>query len=180
MLDPRSASIRHCARCGGSLRHQHRDGRERPVCTDCGAVVYLDPKVACGVLVMRRRAILLVQRRNEPGRGLWCLPCGFADADEAPEAAAAREAFEETGLRITIGALVGAYHYRDDPRGAGILLVYRGRAARGVAQAHDDAAAVGWFALDGLPPLSHAPHRLAIADATRRTRRPLPERTDSH
>ena len=176
MMDARSAWTRHCVRCGGGLRPQHRDGRERPVCVDCGAVVYIDPKVACGVLVMRRREVLLVQRRNDPGRGLWCLPCGFVDADEAPEAAAAREAHEETGLRITIGALVGAYHYRDDPRGAGILLVYRGRAARGAAQAYDDAAAVGWFALERLPQLSHEPHRLAIADATRRTRR-APEHT---
>ncbi len=171
VVDARDAWTRYCARCGGNLVRQQRDGRQRPVCVMCGTVVYFDPKVACGVVVIRRGQILLVQRRHDPGRGLWCLPCGFVDADEAPALAAARETFEETGLRIAIGALIGVYHYQDDPRGAGVLLVYRGRAPRGSPHAGDDAAAVGWFAPGDLPVLSHAPHRLAITDALRRTSR---------
>jgi ADP-ribose pyrophosphatase YjhB (NUDIX family) len=126
-------------------------------------VVYLDPKVACAALVERGGRVLLVRRRNEPGRGLWCLPCGFADADEPPEEATRREAREETGLTVEVGELLGAYHYTDDPRGAGILLVYGAQCDAGDPQAGDDADDVGFFAPEALPPISHHTHRRALA-----------------
>lgn len=163
--DPQWRKLRFCSRCGAELAEQAIGGRTRPACPSCGFVVYLDPKVACGVLVERAGAVLLVRRRKEPGRGLWCLPCGFEDADESPQQAAAREAREETGLDVTIDCLQGAYHYTDDPRGAGILLVFRARcdtAARPVPG--DDADQVGFFAASALPPISHHTHRAALAD----------------
>jgi 8-oxo-dGTP diphosphatase len=104
-----------------------------------------------------------VRRRNEPGRGHWCLPCGFADADEPPEEAARREALEETGLAVRVGTLLGAYHYTDDPRGAGILLVYRASCPVGEPQPADDADDAGFFAADAWPPLSHHTHERALA-----------------
>jgi ADP-ribose pyrophosphatase YjhB (NUDIX family) len=75
-----------------------------------------------------------------------------------------REAFEETGLRVGIGPLLGAYHYTDDPRGAGIMLVYRVMHADGDVIAADDADDAGFFAPDALPPLSHHTHRRALQD----------------
>src|SRR2546429_509388 len=78
-----------------------------------------------GVLVEQEGRVLLVRRRNEPGRGRWCLPCGFEDADESPEQAARREAREEAGLELVLDEVLGIYHYTDDPRGAGILVVFR-------------------------------------------------------
>jgi 8-oxo-dGTP diphosphatase len=117
------------------------------------------------VLVEHAGQVLLVRRRHEPGRGLWCLPCGFADADEPPDHAARREAREETGIEVALDSLLGAYHYADDPRGAGILLVNcahcddLGRLAAG-----DDADDVGLFAPGVLPSLSHHTHRRAIED----------------
>jgi 8-oxo-dGTP diphosphatase len=109
--------------------------------------------------------VLLVRRRNEPGRGLWCLPCGFAEADEPPEQAARREAHEEAGLEIVLNGLLGAYHYTDDPRGAGILLVFRANCADPTAAtAGDDADAIGFFSSTELPPISHHTHRQAIED----------------
>jgi len=116
------------------------------------------------VVLERDGRVLLVKRRNEPGRGLWCLPCGFAEADEAPEIAAAREALEETGLHVAIGQLLGAYHYTDDPRGAGIMLAYRAVSADGDLIAADDADDARFFAPDALPPLSHHTHRRALQD----------------
>lgn len=166
MVDPQTQSVRFCSRCGATLTERFVNGRMRQACGACGFVVYVDPKVACAALVVRGGRILLVRRRNEPGRGLWCLPCGYADADEPPDRAARREALEETGLDIAIGRLLGAYHYTDDPRGAGILLVYLGSDAGAAPRAGDDADDVGFFALDALPPLSHHTHERALADWT--------------
>ncbi|SHG88246.1 ADP-ribose pyrophosphatase YjhB, NUDIX family [Geodermatophilus nigrescens] len=51
--------------------------------------------------------LLLVRRRNEPGRGLWSVPGGRVEPGESLGAAVAREVREETGLAVTVGAEVG-------------------------------------------------------------------------
>ena len=93
-------------------------------------MVYLDPKVACATLVVRNGQVLLVRRRNEPGRGKWCLPCGYEEADEAPADAARREAREETGLDVvrsthcTVCIITPTTHAAQ-----GVLIVFRARIA---------------------------------------------------
>jgi ADP-ribose pyrophosphatase YjhB (NUDIX family) len=158
-----SGGARFCQRCGTPLAPREVYGRTRAACPACGFVLFVDPKVACAVLVERGSRVLLVRRRNEPGRGRWCLPGGFAEADEPPEEAARREALEETGLAVVVEGLLGAYHYTDDPRGAGILLVYQARCEAGAPVAGDDADNVGFFAPEALPPISHHTHARALA-----------------
>jgi 8-oxo-dGTP diphosphatase len=163
--DPQWQPLRYCSRCGGQLAERAVGGRTRPACPSCGFVAYLDPKVACGVLLERGGKVLLVRRRNEPGRGLWCLPCGFEEADEPPEQAARREALEEIGVEVALDGVLGIYHYTDDPRGAGILVIYRARCDDTAALAPgDDAADIGFFAPEALPPISHHTHRRALED----------------
>jgi 8-oxo-dGTP diphosphatase len=163
--DPQWRPLRFCSRCGAALGQRFAHGRERPACPACGFVVYIDSKIACGVVIEHAGQVLLVRRRHQPGRGLWCLPCGFAEADEPPEHAARREAREEAGLDITIEGLLGVYHYTDDPRGAGILIVYRASCANPTtASAGDDAEAVGFFSAGKLPPISHHTHQRALED----------------
>lgn len=164
-IDPQLQRLRFCSRCGAELATRAIGGRERPACPACGFVVYLDPKVACGVLIERAGRVLLVRRRREPGRGRWCLPSGFEDADESPQQAARREAHEETGLTVELEGLLGIYHYTDDPRGAGILLVFRARCDDAAEPAAgDDADDLGFFAPDALPTISHHTHRRALDD----------------
>jgi len=47
--------------------------------------------------------VLLVLRGTEPEKGRWSVPGGSVESGETLAEAAAREAFEETGLRVSVG-----------------------------------------------------------------------------
>jgi 8-oxo-dGTP diphosphatase len=67
------------------------------------------PPIRCVGAVIPRSGgqLLLIQRGNEPGRGLWSLPGGRVEPGESDVAAVAREVREETGLTVTVGPLAG-------------------------------------------------------------------------
>lgn len=67
------------------------------------------PRVPCiGALVYDESArLLLIQRGQEPALGLWSLPGGRVEPGETLAAAVVREVFEETGLVVTAGPIVG-------------------------------------------------------------------------
>lgn len=62
--------------------------------------------VAAAVVVHEGR-LLLVRRRIVEGHLSWQLPAGKAEVGESCEAAAVREAQEETGLRVVARGLLG-------------------------------------------------------------------------
>ena len=151
-----------CAQCGGALETGWHSGRERPYCAACQLPVFFEPKVAVVVFVLRGDQILLIQRAIEPGLGKWALPAGFVDHDEAPEAAAIRETYEETRLQIHIDKLLAVYPKLDGGGLADISIVYAASVVEGVARAGDDAAQLGWFGRDQLPPLVAFPSTALI------------------
>jgi ADP-ribose pyrophosphatase YjhB (NUDIX family) len=105
--------FKFCPVCGGRLKSAVLKSREpaRLVCSACGFVFYLDPKlVALSVVEMEGR-ILLLRRSNAPGRGKWALPGGFVDRDEEVGAAAVRETAEECGVQTRVKELLGVYSY---------------------------------------------------------------------
>ena len=146
----------YCAVCGGPLERRQLSGRPRPFCPRCGTPVYFDPKVAVVVFIARAERVLLIKRAVDPGKGKWALPAGFVDHDEAPEDAAIRETREETHLQIRIDRLLAVFPKRDQGL-ADIIIAYSATVLAGEARAGDDAAAVGWFARNNLPPLVFYP-----------------------
>ena len=89
---------RYCLRCGTRLVSRDDNGSPRPTCPACGFVYYRNPAPAAGVILVRRRELLLVRRRYEPRAGAWCLPAGFLEYGESPSRCALRELREETGF----------------------------------------------------------------------------------
>lgn len=122
------------------------------MCTACGQVAYLDPKLAVAVLIARDGELLLGRRgagTREPGK--WSFPAGFVERGERVEAAAAREALEETGLTVEIGSLVGLFSSEGEPV---VLAVYAARHFSGDPVAGDDLTELGWFPISALPELA--------------------------
>ncbi|MFC1436017.1 NUDIX domain-containing protein [Streptacidiphilus sp. N1-3] len=114
--------------------------------------------------------ILLIERGWPPHQGKLALPGGHVDPGESSLAAAAREVFEETGVRIHPAdlTLVGVYDApHRDPRGRYVTVAYRAVVPTGTtATAGDDAAAVRWVHPSELPLTSLAfDHATIIADA---------------
>ena len=84
--------------------------------------------------------LLVVQRANEPGRGLWSLPGGRVEPGEDDPTAVAREVAEETGLEVMVGRFVGEVE-RDGPNGKlYVIRDYRAAQVGGVLAAGDDAS----------------------------------------
>lgn len=111
------------------------------------------------------RPIVLIERKYPPYG--WALPGGFVDVGERLEQAAMREAWEETGLRVTLTALLGCYSAPSrDPRGHTVSAVYVAE-ARGEAAARDDAERVAIHVLDDLPVPLAFDHALILADYAR-------------
>ncbi|MBA3905742.1 MAG: NUDIX domain-containing protein [Pseudonocardiales bacterium] len=103
--------------------------------TECGAAV------ACvgGLAYDDDGRILLVRRRNEPGRGLWSVPGGRVEPGETDTQAVIREMEEETGLVVEPGPLIGRVR-----RGLYDIADYRCAVVGGTLRAGDDATEVRW------------------------------------
>jgi 8-oxo-dGTP diphosphatase len=106
--------------------------------------------------------IVLIERKNSPHG--WALPGGFVDYGESLEAAAVREAQEETSLKVNLTQQF--YTYSDPSRDARhhtISTVYIAT-AQGVPRGADDAKTAAVYGENQLPAPIVFDHSRILAD----------------
>lgn len=108
--------------------------------------------------VVRRGDQVLLVRRSDDGQ--WTPVTGIVDPGEEPAVAAAREALEETGVRIRVDRLVstsahGEVVHANGDRAAYLDLTFACTWVDGDAHVADDESTdVRWFPAGSLPPMS--------------------------
>ena len=140
-----------CPRCGGPLERRVLKATEpeRPVCTRCGFVFYLDPQIAVGTIIAGGDGrIVLVRRAIEPGYGRWVFPGGYVDRGEPLTVAAVREAREECGLDVRLDHLVNIYSY---PGRTPVIAVYAATAIGGTLRIDEESLETAEFDAANLP-----------------------------
>jgi len=117
------------------------------------------PQLAVGAVVVRDGSLLMVQRGQEPARGLWTLPGGRVDGGEYLEDALRREVAEETGVEVAIDRLLGIFEVVGDQHF--VILDYLATTSyEGDPRPATDAGAARWVPLDEVQTLDLTP-RLA-------------------
>ena len=109
------------------------------------------PIIGVGAVIVSGDRALLVRRATEPLKGEWSVPGGVLELGEKLRDGAAREALEETGLRVEAGEVLDVfdsiftdangltqYHY--------VLIDFLCRPLAGEAIAGSDVSDVLWVA----------------------------------
>ena len=121
----------------------------------------------CTAVVLHEGRVLLGRRSDN---GNWGLVTGIVEPGEDPGVAARRECLEETGVQITVEALVrvkagGVVQFPNGDRCQFLDHTFLCSYVAGEARvADDESLEVGWYPLDQLPPLpEHQDERLRAA-----------------
>lgn len=124
---------------------------------------YAPTFVTVDAVVVQSGHVLLVERKANPGKGLWALPGGFVDQQERLQDACLRELREETKLKVPQAVLKGSIKKQgvyDDPfrsaRGRTITHAFyielEPQAELPKVKGSDDAKTAQWIPLGELNP----------------------------
>ncbi|OVE76463.1 hypothetical protein BVX98_06000 [bacterium F11] len=145
-------SIKYCHRCGKLLKRQYvrEEKTRRHVCTKCGNITYLNPKIVAAVIpVDSKGRIGLLKRAIDPARSKWTYPAGFQELGETIQQAAHRESWEEIRAHVKVESLLGIYSYTD----AGVVtIVFCGRVKKNEKPSRTpEALEIRWFRKKEIP-----------------------------
>jgi ADP-ribose pyrophosphatase YjhB (NUDIX family) len=146
-----ASSLNFCSRCGTQLEFGAIDGedRERLACPSCGHIAYVNPRLVVTVFpITEAGQLVLIRRGIEPGKGWWAQPGGFLEVDETVNQAAIRETWEETGLLIEPGEIIGLYTRLE---AAVVTIAFEAKIVGGLATPTREATEIKAFAPEDIP-----------------------------
>jgi 8-oxo-dGTP pyrophosphatase MutT (NUDIX family) len=121
------------------LLYGDRIGRDCPLKIGSAAVIFDET----------RQKIFLTQRTDN---GRWCLPGGAMEPGETAAEACVREVWEETGLQVAVGKLIGVYSsphrvtaYADGNRFQFVSFSFEAVITGGTLGLSEETAAYGYF-----------------------------------
>jgi 8-oxo-dGTP diphosphatase len=164
-------AYRFCPVCASPLERRTLKAGEpaRLVCTSdpCGFIFYVDPKVAACTIFTVDGGIVLLRRTIEPAHGKWVFPGGFVDRGETVQAAAVREALEESSLRVALTGILDVYSFAGNDV---VVVVYAADVLGGELKAGDECSDATAFAPESLPwaDLAFDSTRAALRDYVKR------------
>lgn len=99
--------MHYCSSCGSSVefRIPEGDDRQRHICSSCGTIHYINPRIVAGTIPVWEDRVLLCRRAIEPRYGFWTLPAGFMENTETTTEAALRETMEEACAHVELEGL---------------------------------------------------------------------------
>jgi 8-oxo-dGTP diphosphatase len=156
-----------CNFCGGRLDNAVIEDKQRRVCGACNHVYYENPLPVVSIVVQNARGdVLLVRRAQEPSKGMWCFPIGFAECGETIQEAAVRELKEESGIDGEIVRLLDVMSDRTDTYGEVVVVTFVAEKTGGTEVAGDDACDVAYFPITQLPELAFTSQKQALEKLT--------------
>ncbi len=122
--------------------------------TDKNRFVPVTPLLTVDTVIIYQGKLVFIKRKNPPFQDHFALPGGFVEVGETVEAAAVREAKEETGLDVRLLKLLGVYSDPSrDPRGHTVSVCFLALGS-GNLKAGSDAKDTGLFGIDEIPELA--------------------------
>ncbi len=118
------------------------------VCSACGSIFYLGPKLSVIAVIPIDAGVVMVRRSIKPGYGLWVLPGGFVDPGEVVEEVVVRETQEETCLIVRPLRLLNIYSYRNHHI---VIAAYLAQYVSGELQPGDETLEARVFGLKEIP-----------------------------
>ncbi|KAL0051530.1 hypothetical protein WJX82_009389 [Trebouxia sp. C0006] len=125
---PDKTKDQYCRMCGTQMELAIPKGEAawRHMCSNCGYIDYLNPKMVVGCIVEHEGKILLCKRGIEPCKGKWTLPAGYMELKESSAEGAARETWEEANCQVEI---LAPYSHFDIPIIGQAYILFRARLA---------------------------------------------------
>lgn len=105
--------------------------------------------VGCSAAILTEQKILLIRRVDN---GRWAVPGGYMEPGESVTEACAREVWEETGIHVRVGRLIGVYNsphilveYPDGNRLQLVMLYFAAEPVGGTLRTSEETTDVGYF-----------------------------------
>lgn len=128
---------------------------------------HLTAKVGAAVAAFDAEGRILLIQRADNGR--WALPGGIVEYGESPAVAVAREAWEESGVRVHVTALLGVYNtarHEFQTCQRWMHFVFLADSTEGKPGPSDETLDAGFFNRDEVAALTLSPgHTVTIAHA---------------
>src|SRR5690625_4130284 len=151
--------MNYCSNCGEVLEIRVINDEERKACPSCSFIHWGNYSVSVGALVIKDKKMLLVRRKDNPGKGKWTNPGGYIGQTELIEQSIIREVLEETGVTTKVKSIVRLEDYPG--RVNNVYIRFLMEYLDGVAQQDEvEVDGAGFFSLEEM-------NAMDVADMTR-------------